>query len=257
MLDDLQQFRQFDVHGIGLWRWKIEDVGKKRAIQLLEQSGLKATSLSMAGGFTGANGMTFVEALNDANRMIKLAHRTKCPVLVVTSGARGVHTRSHVLQIVAQGLAKLADKAADRGVTLALMPTRPRSCPQLGMGLSLDETLKIIETVNHPAVRLVFNTYHLGSTPNVLQRIPEIAPLTALVQVSDYSPEQTGAFSQCEPGDGQLPLAKMISAFDTAGYAGAYELNVWSERSWKSDSSTVLARSVQYLHKLMMPTVTV
>ena len=95
--DDLMQFPQLGVCGIGLWRWKLDEYEEEQAIQQIRRSGLRPTSLSFAGGFAGFNGMTTRESLQDAAAAIRLARRAGCKVLLVTTGERGDHVRPHVI----------------------------------------------------------------------------------------------------------------------------------------------------------------
>lgn len=255
MRDDLVQFARQGVCGIGLWRLKMEECGEEQALELLKQSGLRATSLSFAGGFAGANGMKFKEALKDAARSVKLARLAGSDVLIVTSGDRGAHTSKHAVRNTRHALLKLGDYAARYGVQIALMPLRKAGSRHLSMVHTLDQGLEVLGRVNHPFVKLAFNTFHLGDTPKLLERIPEIAPHVASVHLSDYVPGASLYEQRC-PGDGKVRLPEIVRAFDQAGYRGAYELNVWSERLWVSDYNSLLAGSVRYLHEqVLQPTV--
>ncbi len=234
----------------------MEDLGKRKSLDFLEKSGLRPTSLSMAGGFAGANGMTFKEATKDAARAVKLAHRAGASVLVVTTGDRGDHTQSHALRNTRHALLKLADYAARYGVQIALMPMRASDSRQLSMISTLDEGLEIVGRVNHQFLKLAFHTFHLGDTPNLVSRIKEAAPHVALVQISDLPNPEASLYEQAKPGNGSLPLAEIVQAFDAGGYRGAYELNIWSERLWKSDYHSMLAGCVRYLHEqVLQPTI--
>lgn len=255
MRDDLVQFARLGVCGIGLWRWKMEDPGLLQSLDFLKKSGLRPTSLSFAGGFAGANGMKFKEALKDAARSVKLAHKAGAPVLIVTTGDRGDHTRKHAMRNTRHALLKLADYSAKYGVQIALMPMREAGSRHLSMISTLDESMEVLGRVNHPFLKLAFHTFHLGDTPNLMSRIPEVAPHVASVHISDLAAGQDSLYEQKRPGEGQLNLPQIVRAFDAAGYNGKYELNIWSERVWKSDYSSVLAGCVRYLHEqVLQPT---
>ncbi|MFK7818750.1 MAG: sugar phosphate isomerase/epimerase family protein [Planctomycetaceae bacterium] len=255
MRADLVQFPRLGVCGIGLCRTKMEELGFARSLEFLKKSGLKATSLSFAGGFAGANGMGFKSALKDAGRAVKLASMAGADVLVVTTGDRGTHTVKHAMRNARHAMRKLADYAAKYGVKIALMPMRPTGTRNLSMCSSLDDALEVLGRVNHPFLKLAFHTFHLGDTPDLLTRIPEIAPHVASVHISDLDCPKASAYDQKKPGDGKLNLPGIVKAFDDAGYRGAYELNIWSERLWKSDYSTLLGGCVRYLHEqVLQPT---
>jgi sugar phosphate isomerase/epimerase len=252
MRADLVQFPRLGVCGIGLARPKMEALGYTRSLEFLRKSGLKPTSLSFAGGFAGANGMSFKEALKDAGRAVQLARMAGTDVLIVTTGDRGDHTVKHAMRNSRHALLKLADYAARFGIKIALMPMRERGTRNLSMCSTLDEGLEVLGRVNHPFLKLAFHTFHLGETPDLISRIPEIAPHVASVHISDIGHQEADVYQQKQPGDGSLNLPKIVQAFDKAGYHGAYELNIWSERLWKSDYSTMLAGCVRYLHEQVL-----
>ena len=50
---------------------------------------------------------------------------------------------------------------------------------------SLDDTLDLLESVGGAPVKMVLDTYHLGQDGGLLDRIAEMAPRSALVQLGD------------------------------------------------------------------------
>src|SRR4051812_644354 len=73
---------------IGVWRQKLSDFGEQRGIELLSESGLKVSNLLWAGGFTGSDGRTFRESVDDALEAVRLAAEMHAGCLVVYSGGR-------------------------------------------------------------------------------------------------------------------------------------------------------------------------
>ena len=105
---------------------------------------------------------------------------------------------------------------------------------------SLDETLDVIDKSGRGA-RIAFDVYHLWEEPRLLERIPEVAPHVAVVQISDSQGTPRSQYDRCRPGDGRIPLTAIVHAFDEAGYAGYYELAIWSRELWKSDYADMLS----------------
>ena len=71
--EDVVELQAAGIPAIGVWRQKVADVGEDRAVDLLAQSGLAVSNLLWAGGFTGSDGHTFAESLQDAADAIRLA----------------------------------------------------------------------------------------------------------------------------------------------------------------------------------------
>jgi len=98
----------------------------------------------------------------------------------------------------------------------------------------------VIDCCNHEFVKLAFGVYHLWHEPSLIERIPEIAPLVSVVQLSDWREPALSEHDRCLPGDGDIPLDQIVSAFDDSDYEGFFEMEIWSEELWNSDYEQVL-----------------
>lgn len=238
--EDVLHFRQAGYRGIGLWRPKLVEFGEARSVDLLRNTPLTVSSLSWAGGFTGTAGQTFRDALEDARDALRLAGAVNAGCLVIAAGAQAGHIRSHARRLLVEALQALADPAAELGVQLAVQPMHPMFGSPWTFLSDLDETLEIIERCKRPEVGLAFDVYHLWQEPRLLERIREITPRTALVQLNDWQSPPRSELDRCLPGDGEIPLREITAAFADAGYTGWFEMNIWSEELWRSDYMRLL-----------------
>jgi sugar phosphate isomerase/epimerase len=238
---DLQSYREEGFEAAGLWRPKfarLED--EDRAIDLVRESGLTISSLSFVGGFTGLNGSSFFDAVDDARQALQLASAVGAECLVLVSGPRRGHIQSHARRLLVDAVKALAEDAAELGVALALLPMSPAVGAHCSFLSSLDETLDVIDRSGRGA-RIAFDVYHLWQEPRLLERIPEVAPHVAVVQISDSQGRPRSQYDRCRPGDGLIPLTSIVHAFDEAGYGGYYELTIWSRDLWKADYADMLS----------------
>src|SRR5271163_3357150 len=90
--EDVTHYRAAGIGAIGVWRQKLADFGEERGADLLADSGLVVSNLLWAGGFTGSDGHSFRESLNDAADAVRLAGALRAKALIVYSGGRGGHT---------------------------------------------------------------------------------------------------------------------------------------------------------------------
>ena len=74
--EDVVQYQRAGYDAIGLWRRKLTDFGEERAVELLAESQLQVSSVFFAGGFTGSDGRSFAESIDDAAAALG---RTSCP----------------------------------------------------------------------------------------------------------------------------------------------------------------------------------
>ena len=128
-------------------------------------SGLKVSHLFWAGGFTGSDGRSYRESVEDAAEALRTAAAVGTACLVVYSGARAGHTFNHARRLILGALKELLPQAAELGVTMALEPMHPGCAENWTFLTSLDETLALLDVMASPQVKMVFDTYHLGQEP--------------------------------------------------------------------------------------------
>ncbi|HTQ40092.1 MAG TPA: TIM barrel protein, partial [Pirellulales bacterium] len=120
--EDVRHYCAAGIPAIGVWRRKLSDFGEQRGIELLNQSGLAVSNVLWAGGFTGSEGHTYRESVDDAVEAINLAAAMHANCLVIYSGARAGHTHNHARRLVTAALKELVPVAEEFGVVLALEP---------------------------------------------------------------------------------------------------------------------------------------
>lgn len=209
---------------ISLWRTKLSDIGVETARSLLQQAGIGVSSLQWAGGFTGGDGRSFGDAVDDALEAVDAAAELNADVLVVHSGCRGGHTRSHARRLLAEALDVIAPVAYSRGVTLALKPMHPAVAAGGSFLTSLAEATAWVERFDHPGVRLALDLWQFGHDRSLFGGLGRIVPLTAVVQVADGRGAPRPDAERLPPGQGTHPLAALVAAIVEQGYGGAFEI---------------------------------
>lgn len=210
---------------LALWRPKVTDAGVAETARLLAGAGIAASSLQWAGGFTGGDGRSFTESIADAADAIAVAEAVGAPVLVVHSGCRGGHTRSHAMRLLSQALETLAPRAARAGVTLAIRPIHPRVAPGCSFVTRLAEAVELVEHCDDAAVRLAVDLCHFGDDDGIADLVPRLAAAAAVVQVADRSGPAAAASDRLPVDSGRLPLERLVAGMVEAGYRGAVEFD--------------------------------
>ena len=119
---ELEHLAYHGFDAIALWRTKLSDVGVDAARKHLDRTGIRVSSLQWAGGFTGGDGRSYRECVDDAVEAIEDAAVVGAAAVVVHSGCRGGHTRAHARRLLVGALETLAPVARSAGVVLALRP---------------------------------------------------------------------------------------------------------------------------------------
>ncbi|HET6382503.1 MAG TPA: sugar phosphate isomerase/epimerase family protein [Armatimonadota bacterium] len=123
----------------------------------------------------------------------------------------------------------------------------------------LDQALAIAKAAEHPDACIVLDPFHLyrgGSGFDEIAAIP--AKMIAICHFNDAPADpprqEQGDKDRVYPGDGILPLAKMLGDLVRNGYQGALSLELFNPAYWANDPESVartgLAKTREVLAKI-------
>ena len=249
--DDVAGCIAAGIPAIGVWRQKLSDYGEEKGIELLAESGLKVSNLLWGGGFTGSDGRTFRESIDDALEAVQLAAALGAGCLVVYSGARAGHTHNHARRLFRDAVKEILPLATELKVTLAVEPMHPGCASEWTFLTSIDETLEQINQFDSPYVRLAFDTYHVGHEEGVVDRIGELVEKIAIVHLGDAETPPQREQNRAQLGDGRLPLKQIVHALSAASYQGCYDVELVGEQFDNVEYTDVIERSKRAFARLL------
>jgi sugar phosphate isomerase/epimerase len=249
--EDVSRYKAAGVEAIGVWRQKLADYGEQRGIELLKKTGLHVSNLLWAGGFTGSDGRSYQESIGDAKEAIRSAQALAADCLVVYSGGRNRHTQNHARRLFAGALRELLPLATELDVVLAVEPMHPGCAEEWTFITSLDEAAAVVNGIDDPHLKLVFDTYHLGFDPTIVQQIPQVAKHIAVVHLGDGCAAPEHEQNRCCLGDGVLPLSAIVKSLTEAGYDGYYDVELMGEAVEDRDYCELLERSMHAFRALI------
>ncbi|HBP81394.1 MAG TPA: hypothetical protein DD662_02695, partial [Planctomycetaceae bacterium] len=100
LAEELCHYTEHGFDAISLWRPKLSDLSICEAKELLDSAGVRVSSIQWPGSFTGSEGQTFRESLEDSYEAIDIAEQLDCPLVVLRTGARAGHTLSHARRLI-------------------------------------------------------------------------------------------------------------------------------------------------------------
>lgn len=128
-----------------------------------------------------------------------------------------------VIPILAENLREMADEAKDYGVTLALETHDDWT----------DSTVvsRVMEKVNHPNVGVLWDLHHpfRFNHEDPEETYANLSPYVVSVHVKDSIIDENGQMRLVLPGDGDVPLRKMLELLLNGGYDG-YVTFEWEKR---------------------------
>lgn len=238
--EDVLHYRAKGYEAIGVWRAKLSDYGEEKAIELLKEKSLKVSSLQWAGGFTGSDGRSFREAMVDAYDAIELASQLEAKTLVVLTGSRSGHTKSHARRLITTALRELSEAAQCHGIQLALEPMHCGCAYEWTFLTDIPQTLDIVASIDAKNLGIVFDCYHMAQDQNIVEWLPSIVPMIRLVQLGDAKGAPIGEQNRCLLGHGFVPLTDIVRTMESHGYQGYYEIELLGEEIEHMDYGCVL-----------------
>lgn len=249
--EDVANYKAAGIPAIGVWRQKLSDYGEEKGIELLAESGLAVSSLLWAGGFTGSDGRSFRDSIDDAFEAVRLAAMMHAGCLVVYTGSRAQHTHNHARRLARDALREISGLAAELGVQLALEPMHPGCATDFTFLTDIAKTLDLIDAVGNPALRIVFDTYHFGHDDQVRSQLDQLAPRIAIVHLGDGREPPQREQNRARLGQGNVPLAEIIDGLVRGGYNGDYDVELMGEDIENSCYKSLLAESKCAFDKLV------
>lgn len=249
--EDVRQYRAAGVDGIGVWRQKLSDFGEEKGIELLLESGLSVSSLLWAGGFTGSEGKSHKESVEDAKEAIRLASAMDAGCLIVYSGPRAGHTHNHARRLMRSALDEILPLADDVDLNLAIEPMHAGCAADWTFLTELGETVELLQAYDTPRFKLAFDTYHLCQNGSVLSRLAELVPRIAIVQLGDAKAPPQGEPNRSPLGEGTLPLAEVVQTLESCGYDGFYDVELMGEEIEQTGYQDLLSQSKSAFERLI------
>lgn len=244
---DVHRYLEWGFDGIGIYRRKLDDYGLFSAVDLLKSTGVRATSLTWAGGFTGSDGIGYEEAVENTMDAIHDAASIGASTLVVIAGGLNSHLKKHARRMLTEALGDLGEVASGLGVTLSLEPIHPGCGPSWSFIHDLKPALELVEDVGHDSVGLACDLYHIGLGNDPMTWLPDIGPYLNLIQLGDGRHSPMGEMNRCLLGEGRVPLGAMLKELLDAGYTGPIEVELLGEDVEPIDYQTMLKHTREYL----------
>jgi sugar phosphate isomerase/epimerase len=239
----VRHYADAGLDAIAIWRQKLSDYGEEKGIELISECRLAVSSLLWAGGFTGSDGRSHSESIEDAHEAIRLAAQLHAQCLVVYSGPRAGHTHNHARRLLTNALKELLPHAADAGVYLAIEPVHSQCAAQWTFLTDLSETASLLENFEHSHLKLAFDTYHFGTDQAAMKRLTQWVPYLGIVHLGDARHVPDGDQDRCLLGAGIVPLQHIVATLVAAGYEGFFDIKLMGQEIETVDYDDLLRQS--------------
>lgn len=241
--EDVENYQHAGYRSIGVWRQKLSDCDEEQAINLLGGSGLSVSNLLWAGGFTGSDGRTLAESVDDAAEAVRLAAALEAGCLVIYPGGRNNHTYRHAGRLLRSALDELLPLAEAAEVPLAIEPMHAACATDWTFLTDLKSVVVLVEEFRSPYLKLAYDTYHFPLGARHRPLLTKLAPYIGIVHLGDRRAPPSIDQERCPLGRGRLPLGEIVAMLQEAGYTGAFDVKLIGPEIEVDDYWTLLQHS--------------
>ncbi len=245
--DDLRCWADLGVDQVGLSFRKLEDAGVVAAARRVRDAGLRVTNLVELGWWVLDEPATWAPQQARLRSALEAAAITGARCLVLTTGPAGRLTWDDALEALAEAVAPVRSEADGRGIGIALEHTG-----SLRLDLSFVTTLRdVVDAARVLGVEVCVEVNSCFAERAVERTLRTHVEELGHVQVSDAVIGSLCTPDRAVPGDGDVPLRRILVALLGAGYRGAFELELVGPRIEQEGYASAIRRGVAYLERLL------
>lgn len=238
------------IRHIGLWLEPVAELGAAETVRLLDETGLRVSSMSRTGFVADKSGSALTAALDDVRRALDLSAAVGASVLSFIAGglAPGDRDLRSAEGRVRDALEALEPHARATGVRLQLEPLHPLLVTDRSVVTTVRQALRVIEPLPNETVGILVDSYATFWDPDLHDALQEAGDRIAGYQVNDFAlplPAHDATQGRLLPGEGVIDLAALTASVQQAGYTDAIEVEVFNAELWALPLETIVERTVR------------
>ena len=187
-------------------------------------------------------------AIDDNRRAIEEAFELGTDKIVLVCGADPSQSLEDSRKQIHDGIAAILPEAGAAGIKLAIEPLHPMYADTRSAINTLAQANDMAESLDSQWIGVAVDVYHLWWDPdleNGIKRCGEHNNLLAFHICDWKSPTTDMLNDRGIMGEGCIPLKKIRSWVEAAGFDGFIEVEIFSTEYWKLDQAEFLKRIVK------------
>lgn len=245
--EDLAFWTDAGIDHVGLSFRKLEEAGVDRAVARVADAGLRVSNLVELGRFDLAEPDGWTRQQDRLSAAVAAASAVGAPCLVLTTGRAGPLEWDEATAALGEALAPVRALAATASVALALENTSPLRL-DLSFATTLADAVDLARRLGAEACMEVNSCFAERGLTDTVRAGREVL---AHVQVSDFVIGSLCTPDRAVPGDGDIPLERIVGALLAAGYEGAFELEMVGPRIEDEGYADAIRRGVAYVDRVL------
>jgi sugar phosphate isomerase/epimerase len=243
LTEDLGFYAEAGIGNVGVSVAKLERFGWDEGVQRVLDSGITVANLIGLGPFHLADPNQWDAQRARLERALEAAGTFGAGCLVFTTGPAGALTWEQAADALERAMAPVLSEAHARDITFAIEHTNSLRV-DVGFVHTLADDIDLARRLSTGVcmeINACWAERHLRNT------IREGVGTVALVQVSDYAIGTLSTPDRLVPGDGDIPIERILGDVLDAGYTGMFDIELIGPRIEEEGYASAIGRSVDWL----------
>jgi sugar phosphate isomerase/epimerase len=244
---DVELFGELGVKDVSLLLRKIEVAGIERSAKLIADAGLRVDNITVGPCFELARPEQWPAGRDRLRDCLRAAERVGTRSIVITTGPAADLTWEDAADALETALLPVLEEARRDGFEIAFEHTNG-----LRFDISFVHNLRDgVDLARRLGIGLCMEVNNIWGERGLAETITRGVDLLRMVQVNDFV---VGTFStpdRAVPGDGDIPLRRILGQLVAAGYRRFFELEIVGPRIEAEGYASAVRRSLVYLTTLL------
>ncbi|MCK5457857.1 MAG: sugar phosphate isomerase/epimerase [Melioribacteraceae bacterium] len=249
----VDKFSKKGISGITIWRDALDGLRLHQVKSMLDDNGMDVVSLCRGGFLASVDKQKRTEAIDDNKKAIEEAAEIGAPLVVLVCGADPAQHLEESRKQIQEGIEMVLPFAKERKVKLAIEPLHPMYADTRSAINTLKQANDMCVNIDDVNVGVAVDVFHLWWDETLEQEITRVGEINKLFafHICDWkTPTTDMLLDRGLMGEGCIPVKKIRSWVEEAGFAGYNEVEIFSNRYWEMDQDEFLEKIIQaYLHK--------
>ena len=244
---DLAFYADAGITNVGVSVAKLEQAGWDNGTAAVLGAGLRVTNLIGVGPFRLDAPHEWDAQRERIRRTLDTAIALNAECVVFTTGPAGRLTWEDAADAFAAALAPSLDDARQRGIQLAIEHTN-----SLRVDVGFVHTLRdVLDLARRLEVGVCMEINACWAERDLAATIADGIDAIRLVQVSDFAVGTLSTPNRLVPGDGDIPLERILGDLLGAGYGGCFDLELIGPRIDDEGYAAAAQRAIERLTALL------
>jgi sugar phosphate isomerase/epimerase len=244
---DLAFYERAGITAIGASLAKLEATGLEAGARRLRDAGLRVTNLIGLGPFRLDDPAQWPEQRARVQRALDAAEAVRAECMILTTGPAGQLSWEDAADALEEALGPIVDDTAARGLPFGLEHTN-----SLRVDVGFVHTLAdAVDLARRLGIGVCVETNACWAERRLADTITAGVDTFRVVQVSDFAIGTLSTPNRLVPGDGDIPLERVLGQILAAGYPGCFDLELIGPRIDEEGYESACTRAVTALGDLL------